>query len=99
MGYCKSFITLKEIKKPSGKPLRVWAKYKWLFEIFEKILKFTFEDHNEIEFYPFSILSSRTFVILCSSGIQHHFSTALFRFRGDSSLPAGAPDIIFIYIF
>ena len=37
----KALIILKEIKKPSDKSLRVWAKTQLRFEIFEKILKFT----------------------------------------------------------
>ena len=36
MVYCKSSETQKEIKKPGGKPLRVWAQNQLRFEIFEK---------------------------------------------------------------
>ena len=39
MEFWKSLIILKEIKKPSGKSLRVWAKNQLRFEIFEKIFE------------------------------------------------------------
>ena len=39
--FWKALIILKEIKKPSDKFLRVWAKNQLRFEIFENILKFT----------------------------------------------------------
>ena len=69
MGYWKSLIILKEIKKISGKILRVWAKNQLRFEIHEKILKFTYENLNEkLSFYPFSLPSSRAFLSLYSSG-------------------------------
>ena len=45
-GYWKSLIILKEIKKRSGKYLRVWAKNQLRFEIFEKIFKFTYKNLN-----------------------------------------------------
>ena len=41
MGYWKSLIILKDIKKPNGKSLHIWAKNQLKFELFEKILKFT----------------------------------------------------------
>ena len=69
-----SVIILKEIKKPSGKFLRVWAKNQLRFEILEKILKFTYKNLNgKLIFYPFSLLSSRTFVILYTSGTYKNF--------------------------
>ena len=43
MGYPKSLIIQKEINSPNGKFLRVWAKNYLRFEIFEKILKFTYK--------------------------------------------------------
>ena len=43
MEFLKSLIILKEIKKPSGKALRVLAKNQLRFEIFEKFLKFTYK--------------------------------------------------------
>ena len=61
-------MNLKEIKKPSGKSLRVWAKNQLRFAIFEKILKFTYKNlTGKLIFYPFSLPSSRTFVILYTS--------------------------------
>ena len=61
-------MNLKEIKKPSGKSLRVWAKNQLRFAIFEKILKFTYKNlKGKLIFYPFSLPSSRTFVILYTS--------------------------------
>ena len=39
VGYWKSLILLKEINKPSGKFLRVWAKNKLRFEIFRENFK------------------------------------------------------------
>ena len=42
--FWKSLIILKELKKPSDKFLRVWAKSQLRFEIFEKILKFTYKN-------------------------------------------------------
>ena len=69
MEFWKPLIILKEIKKPSGKYLRVWAKNQLIFEIFEKIWKFTYKNLNgKLIFYPFSLPSSRTFVILYTSG-------------------------------
>ena len=70
MVYWKSFFSnLKEIKKHCGKILRVWAKNQLRFEIFEEILKFTYKNLNgKLIFYPLSLPSSRTFVILCTSG-------------------------------
>ena len=60
---------LKEIKKPSGKFLRVWAKNQWGLKFVEKILKFTYKTHNgKLIFNPFSLQSSRPFVILYTSG-------------------------------
>ena len=44
MEFWKSLIILKEIKKSSGKFLNVWAKNQLRFEIFEKILKFTYKN-------------------------------------------------------
>ena len=72
--FWKSIIILEEIKKPSGKILRVWAKNQLRFEICEKILKFTYKNLNgKLIFYPFSLPSSRTFVILCTSGTYQNF--------------------------
>ena len=69
MEFWKPLIILKEIKKTSGKYLRVWAKNQLIFEIFEKIWKFTYKNLNgKLIFYPFSLPSSRTFVILYTSG-------------------------------
>ena len=54
MEFWKSLIILKEINKPSDKSLRVWAKNQLRFEIFEKILKFTYQNFNgKVIFYPF----------------------------------------------
>ena len=62
-------IILKEFKKPSGKFLRVWAKNQYELKFLEKILKFTYKNLNgKLTSYPFSIPSSRTSVILHSSG-------------------------------
>ena len=75
MEFWKALIILKEIKKPSDKILRVWAKNQLRFEIFEKILKFTYRNLNEkVIFYPFSLPSSRTFVILCTSATYLHLA-------------------------
>ena len=58
----------KEIQKPRGKILRVWAKNQLRFEIFDKFLKFKYKNLNgKLIFDQFSLLSSRTFVILCTS--------------------------------
>ena len=66
--FCKALIMLKEMKT-SDKFLRVWAKNQLSFQIFEKILKFTCKKLNgKLIFYPFSLPSSRTFVILYISG-------------------------------
>ena len=51
--FWKSFIILKEIKKPRGKFLRVWAKNQLRFEIFQKILKFTYKNLNGKEIFTF----------------------------------------------
>ena len=49
-----SFVNLKEIRKPRGKILSVWAKYKIGFEIFEKNFEFTYENLNtKLIFNPF----------------------------------------------
>ena len=65
----KSLIILKEFRKPSCKSLRVWARNQWGLKFVEKILKFTYTNLNgKLTFYPFSISSTRTFVILYSSG-------------------------------
>ena len=65
MEFWKYLIILKEIKKPSGKFLHVWAKNQWRLKFFEKILKFTYKNLNgKLLFYPFSLPSTRTFVIL-----------------------------------
>ena len=54
--------------EPSGKSLRVWAKNQWRLKFVEKILKFTDKNLNaKLTYYPFSIPSSRTFVIFYSS--------------------------------
>ena len=61
VAYWKAVIILKEIKKPSSKFLRVWAKNKLRFEIFQKILKLSYKNLNiKLLFYPFSLASSRT---------------------------------------
>ena len=74
MEFWKALIILKEIKKLSDKFLRVWAKNQLRFEIFEKILKFTCKNLNgKLIFYPFSLPSSRTFVILYTSGTYQNF--------------------------
>ena len=46
MTYCKSLIILNEIKKPTSKLLRIWAKNRLKFEMLEKIFKFTYENLN-----------------------------------------------------
>ena len=59
---------IQKSKKPRDKLLRVWAKNQLRFEIFEKISKFTYRNLNgKLIFYPFSIPSSRTFVIFYTS--------------------------------
>ena len=69
MEFWKALIILEEIKKPSDKFLLVWAKTQLRFDVFEKILKFTCKNLNRtLIFYPFSLTSSRTFVILYTSG-------------------------------
>ena len=69
MEFWKSLIILKEIKKPNGKLLRFLAKNQWGLKLFEKILKFTYINLNgKLIFHPFSLPSSRSFVILYSSG-------------------------------
>ena len=74
MYFWKSYIAQKEIKKPSGKSIRVWEKTQLRFETFEKILKFTFNNLNgKLIFCPFSLSSSRTFVILYPSGTYQIF--------------------------
>ena len=61
MEFWKDLINLKESKKPSDKFLRVWAKNQLGFEIFEKILKFTFKNLNgKFMLYPFSLPFSRS---------------------------------------
>ena len=63
-GILKIFHNANKIKKPFGKFLRVWTKNQLRFEIYEKILKFTYKNLNgKLIFYPFSLASSRTFVI------------------------------------
>ena len=65
MQFWKSWIILKEIKKPSDKFLRVLAKNQLRFEIFEKILKFTYKNLNgKLIFYPFSLPSCRTMLAI-----------------------------------
>ena len=45
----------------------------------------------EIDFYPFAIISSRSFVILYSSGKYHHFSTTIILgFEGSFPFPMRA---------
>ena len=46
MDYGKSLIILKEIRKPSGKLLRVWGKTKLRFEIYEKTFQFAYRNLN-----------------------------------------------------
>ena len=46
MEFWKDLIILKESKKPRDKFLRVWAKNQLRFEMFEKILKFTYQNLN-----------------------------------------------------
>ena len=61
MEFWKYLLILKEIKQPSGEFLRVWAKNQLRFEIFEKILKFTYKNLNEnLIFYPFFLPYSRS---------------------------------------
>ena len=47
MEFSNALIILKEIKKPSDKMLRVWAKNQLIFEIFEKTFNFTYRNLNE----------------------------------------------------
>ena len=61
-------------------------------EIFEKNFKFPHENLNgKLSFYPFSIPSFMTFVILYTSGKQHHFSGTIFSVSGGSLPPPRAP--------
>ena len=57
MEFWKSSIILKESKKPSSKFLRVCAKNQLRFEMFEKILKFTYKKIKAVQiqrpFWPF----------------------------------------------
>ena len=65
MEFWKSFISLKESYKPSGRYVRVWSKNQLRFEMFEKTFKFTYKNLNgNLIFYPFSLPYSRAFVIL-----------------------------------
>ena len=69
MEFWKALIIFKEIKKSCNKYLRMWAKSLLRFKISEKILKFTCKNLNgKLIFYPFSLPSCRTFVILYTSG-------------------------------
>ena len=53
VSYWKSLIIQKEIKKPSGKLLRVLAKNQLRFEIFEKNFKIYIQKSQwEIDFLP-----------------------------------------------
>ena len=62
MEFWKSLISLKEIKKPSDKLLRVCAKNQLRFEIFEKILKFTYQNLNgKVIFKPIFSPTSQDF--------------------------------------
>ena len=80
MGYWKSSIILKEIKKPGDKFCAFCLKTINLrFEIFEKTLKFTYENLNgKLIFYRFSIPSSRPVVILYSLEINIIFLLQFF---------------------
>ena len=61
----------------------VWAKNQFV-EIFEKVLKFTYKNLNgKLIFYPFSLQSSGTFVILYTSGISKNWGGG----RGDRADP------------
>ena len=92
-----SLIIRKVFQKPSGQFLRVLAKNQWSLKFFDKMFKFTYYDLNgKLTFSPFSIPSSRTLVILYTSGKYHHFLQQFFRFRGEDNIPtsplAGATD-------
>ena len=50
MEFWESIISVKEIKKPRDKFLRVLAKNQLSVEIFEKILEFTYQNINGSEF-------------------------------------------------
>ena len=52
MEFGKSLIILKEIKEPSGKFFRVWAKNQLRFEISRKILIYIRKSQGEIDFLP-----------------------------------------------
>ena len=66
VGYWTFLIILKEITKPSGKFLRVWAKSQLRFEISEKILKTTYRNLNGKLFFAHFLSDFLTFVILYS---------------------------------
>ena len=74
MEFWKALIILKASKKLSDKFLRVLAKNQLSFEISEKILKFKCKNLNgKLIFYQFSLPSSKTFVILYTSGTNQNF--------------------------
>ena len=73
------------------------GKKQWRLKLVEKNCKFTYWNLNgKFNFYPFSIPSSGTFVILYSSGKQYHFSTTFFAVSGGGEAsqlrPAVAPE-------
>ena len=90
----KSLGTLKEIKKPSSKSLRVWAKNQWRFQFFEKILKCTHENLNGNWFLP---IFYPIFQELCNFiqlwKITPFFYNIFSVSGGSSPPPAGAPAI------
>ena len=93
MFYWKSLVTLKVIRKPSGKFLRVWAKNQLRVEIFEKIFKFQYVNISKsqwkIDFLSMLICKNLCHFIQLSN--INHFSSTFFRFRCDNPLPsAGA---------
>ena len=99
VGSWKSLIILTENREPSGKYLRVWAKNQLRFEIFEKLLKFKYENLNgKLIFYPFSLRSSWTFSTLYSSIFQLWkttlFSPTFFGFGGLLPSPSYPPVLI-----
>ena len=83
MVWWNSLIILKVIKKPSGKSYAFGLTTNGHWNFFEKFLKITYENLNgKLTFYPFSIPSSRSFVILYSSENNTIFLQHVFRFRG-----------------
>ena len=64
----KNYHSYSKLRFVVAKFLRVWVKSPLRFDIFEKILKLAYKNLNgKLIFYPFSLPSSRTCVILCTS--------------------------------